>query len=112
MSKYWYTYLPGTGVLVFVIDAADTAKFSHVRQELEKLFDNDGLKLEKTKFVLLLNKRDLTGGSLDQQTINEILPAEPSRKGHVIEIIQTSLLTADTDEFNKIKEKVLHLLNK
>lgn len=112
MSNYWYTYLPGTGVLVFVVDASDATKFSDVRQELEKLFDNDGLKLEGTKFVVLLNKQDLTGGSLDQQTIDQILPNESFQKSHVIEIIQTSLLKADTDEFNKIKDTVLQLLQK
>ncbi|RDD43551.1 ADP-ribosylation factor-like protein 3 [Trichoplax sp. H2] len=110
MSKYWYTYLPGTGVLVFVIDASDSSNFPAVRLELQKLFDNDGLKLEKTKFVLLLNKQDLTGGSLDKDTINSILPNESCMKDHVVKIVQTSLLQATVDEFNTIKNTVLELL--
>jgi ADP-ribosylation factor-like protein 2 len=76
IRAYWRNYFEQTDGLIWVIDSADLSRLNLVRQELEKLLQQE--RLAGATLLIWANKQDIEG-SLSAQKIVESLGLEESQ---------------------------------
>lgn len=103
IRSYWENFLQGTELLVYVVDAADEARFSLAKEELEKLLADPLLK--GVPVVVVANKQDQPdakqGGDILEALGMEVETSE--RDVHIIET-HTAEDSASLEEIEKLKD--------
>jgi len=67
IRAYWRNYFEKTDGLVWVVDSSDTSRFHLVRQELEKLLQQE--RLAGATLLIWANKQDVQGSVSSEQMV-------------------------------------------
>jgi ADP-ribosylation factor-like protein 2 len=78
IRAYWRNYFEETDALVWVVDSADRQRLDECAQVLKSLLLEE--KMQGASLLILANKRDLTSGVMDLQTIADAVRPHHSHK--------------------------------
>ncbi|PVV00887.1 hypothetical protein BB560_004718 [Smittium megazygosporum] len=79
--RLWREYFPEVSAIVFIIDAADSARFAEAKAELDALLEMP--ELQTVPFLILGNKIDLPKGVSEEELCREMGIFQTTGKGKV-----------------------------